>query len=136
MPNSSNPPHVDVLRSPLGRARGLGSARAGSKHWWAQRLTSVALVPLTLWFIWSVMRLTGASQGDVADWLASPVRLALLLALIVATFHHLQLGLQVVIEDYVPQEGVKLATVLAVKGLCVLLALICVISALTLGLNS
>jgi succinate dehydrogenase / fumarate reductase membrane anchor subunit len=125
-----------MLRSPLGRARGLGSARAGSKHWWAQRLTAVALVPLTLWFIWSIMHLTGASQADVADWLASPVRLALLLALIAATFHHLQLGMQVVIEDYVTQEGVKLAAVLAVRGLCILLGLICAISALALGLNS
>jgi len=136
MSGTNKPPHVDMLRSPLGRARGLGSARAGSKHWWAQRLTAIALVPLTLWFIWSVMRLTGSSQADIADWLSSPVRLALLLALIGATFHHLQLGMQVVIEDYVTQEGVKLAAVLAVKGLCILLALICIISALALGLNS
>jgi succinate dehydrogenase / fumarate reductase membrane anchor subunit len=135
MPNTPDAPHIDMLRSPLGRARGLGSARAGSKHWWAQRLTSVALVPLTLWFIWSMLRLTGASQIDVAYWLASPVRMALMLALIAATFHHLQLGLRVVIEDYVPQEGVKFAAVLAVKGLCILLALICAISALALGLN-
>ena len=135
MPDTSNP-HVDMLRSPLGRARGLGSARAGSKHWWSLRLTSIALVPLTLWFIWSILHLTGASQADVADWLASPVRLALLLALIVATFHHLQLGLQVVIEDYVNQEGVKLAAVLAVKAVCILLALICIVGALTLGLSS
>jgi succinate dehydrogenase / fumarate reductase membrane anchor subunit len=125
-----------MLRSPLGRARGLGSARAGSKHWWAQRVTAIALVPLTLWFIWSILHLTGASQADVADWLSSPIRLALLLALIAATFHHLQLGLQVVVEDYVPQEGVKLAAIFAIRGLCVLLALICVICALTLGLAS
>jgi succinate dehydrogenase / fumarate reductase membrane anchor subunit len=136
MPDTRATPHIDMLRSPLGRARGLGSARAGSKHWWAQRLTSIALVPLTLWFIWSMLRLAGASQADVADWLSSPVRLALLLALIAATFHHLQLGLQVVIEDYVPQEGVKLAAVLAVKGLCILLALVCAMSALALGLNT
>jgi succinate dehydrogenase / fumarate reductase membrane anchor subunit len=136
MPDTRTTPHVDMLRSPLGRARGLGSARSGSKHWWAQRLTSIALVPLTLWFIWSMLRLAGASQTDVADWLASPVRLALLLALIAATFHHLQLGMQVVIEDYVPQEGVKLAAVLAVKGLCILLALVCAMSALALGLNT
>jgi len=89
-----------------------------------------------LWFIWSVLHLTGASQGDVAAWLASLVRLALLLALIGATFHHLQLGLQVVIEDYVTHEGMKLASVLVVKGLCILLALICAISALTIGLSS
>jgi succinate dehydrogenase / fumarate reductase membrane anchor subunit len=134
MPDTSNMPHVDMLRSPLGRARGLGSARAGSTHWWAQRLTSVALVPLTLWFIWSVLHLADASQVDVGDWLGSPVRLALMLALIAATFHHLQLGMQVVIEDYVTHEGVKLASILAVKGLCILLALICAISALALGL--
>src|ERR1700685_460410 len=120
MPNSPNAPHIDMLRSPLGRARGLGSARSGSKHWWAQRLTSIALVPLTLWFIWSVLHLTNASQADVAEWLASPVRLALMLTLIVATFHHLQLGLQVVIEDYVTNDGVKLVLVLGVKGLCIL----------------
>jgi len=136
MPETTNLPSIDMRRSPLGRARGLGSARAGSKHWWAQRLTAIALVPLTLWFIWSMLRLTDASQADVADWLASPVRLALLLALIAATFHHLQLGLQVVIEDYVPQEGVKLAAILAVKALCILLAMICAISALILGLGS
>jgi succinate dehydrogenase / fumarate reductase, membrane anchor subunit len=135
MPDSRNVPHVDTLRSPLGRARGLGSARAGSKNWWGQRVTAIALVPLTLWFIWSMMRLTGATQADVADWLSSPVRLALMLALIAATFHHLQLGLQVVIEDYVPREGIKFAAVLAIKGLCVLLALICAVSALILGLN-
>ncbi|MSP01598.1 MAG: succinate dehydrogenase, hydrophobic membrane anchor protein [Acetobacteraceae bacterium] len=129
-------PHVDMLRSPLGRARGLGSARAGSKHWWAQRVTAIALVPLTLWFIWSLLLLTGAAQGDVAAWLGSPFRLALMLSLIAATFHHLQLGMQVVIEDYVHQDMLKLALVLAMKGLCVVLALICAISALTLGLNS
>ena len=94
------------------------------------------MVPLTLWFIWSAIRLAGATQADVADWMSSPVRLSLMLALIAATFHHLQLGLHVVIEDYVPQEGVKLAAVLAVKALCVLLALICASSALALGLNT
>lgn len=131
-----NMPHIDMRRSPLGRARGLGSARAGSKHWWAQRLTAIALVPLTLWFIWSMLRLTDANQGDMRDWLSSPYRLAMMLALIVATFHHLQLGLQVVIEDYVHDEGIKLASILAMKGVVILLALICAISALSLGLNS
>ena len=135
MANLPNAPHVDMLRSPLGRARGLGSARAGSKHWWAQRLTAIALVPLTLWFIWSMLRLLGAGRGDVQDWLASPVRLALLLALIVATFHHLQLGLRVVIEDYVHQDGLKLALVLGMQGLCILLALTCIVSALAIGLS-
>ncbi len=135
MPDSHDMPHVDMLRSPLGRARGLGSARAGSKHWWAQRLTAIALVPLTLWFIWSVLHLAGGSREDVAEYLSSPVTMALMLSLIVATFHHLQLGMQVVIEDYVHQDGMKLALVLAVKGLCVVLGLTCAVSALAVGLS-
>ena len=135
MPVSEKAPNVDTMRSPLGRARGLGPARSGSKHWWAQRVTAIALVPLTLWFIWAMLHMTGASRPDVADWLSAPVTMALMLALIAATFHHLQLGLQVVIEDYVHQDGIKLAAVLAVKGVCILLALICAICVLALGLS-
>jgi succinate dehydrogenase / fumarate reductase membrane anchor subunit len=130
----SGAPHVDMLRSPLGRARGLGSARAGSHHWWAQRLTALALVPLTLWFIFSVIRLAGASHHEVIDWLSGPLTLGLMLALIVATFHHLQLGVQVVIEDYVHDERFKIGAVLAVKALSVLLALVCIVSVLKIGL--
>jgi succinate dehydrogenase / fumarate reductase membrane anchor subunit len=127
-------PYIDMLRSPLGRARGLGSARAGSHHWWAQRLTALALVPLTLWFIFSVIHLSGATHQVVIEWLQAPLTLGLMLALIVATFHHLQLGVQVVIEDYVHDEGVKMGAVLAVKALCVLLALVCIVSVLKIGL--
>ena len=130
----SGTPHIDMLRSPLGRARGLGSARAGSHHWWAQRLTALALVPLTLWFIFSVIHLAGASHQVVIDWLSRPLTLGLMLALIIATFHHLQLGVQVVIEDYVNDERMKIGAVLAVKALCVLLALVCIISVLKIGL--
>lgn len=136
MPDASNPAQTSMLRSPLRRARGLGSARTGSKQWWAQRLTAAALVPLTLWFVWSMLHLTNASQADVAAWLASPFRLSLMLALIIATFHHLQLGIQVVIEDYVVRDVIRLAAILAVKGLCIMLALICVTCSLILGLGS
>ncbi len=130
----SGTPHIDMLRSPLGRARGLGSARAGSHHWWAQRLTAVALVPLTLWFIFSVIHLSGASHDRVIDWLSSPWTLAPMLALIVATFHHLQLGLQVVIEDYVHDERFKMPSIMLIKGLSVILALVCIVSVLKIGL--
>ena len=130
----SQSPHIDMLRSPLGRARGLGSARAGSHHWWAQRLTAIALVPLTLWFIFSVIHLTGATHQVVTAWLSSPLTLGLMLALIIATFHHLQLGAQVVIEDYVHDERTKLSAVLVMKALCILLALVCIVSVLKIGL--
>ena len=134
MADTRNAPHVDMLRSPLGRARGLGAAKSGSTHWWAQRLTAIALVPLTLWFICSIVRLQGADQHAIVVWLSAPLPLVLMLALIVATFHHLQLGVQVVLEDYVKDHAIKLASVLAMKAACVLLALACIVAVLKLGL--
>ncbi|HEY6432809.1 MAG TPA: succinate dehydrogenase, hydrophobic membrane anchor protein [Acetobacteraceae bacterium] len=125
---------VDILRSQLGRARGLGSARAGSGHWWRQRLTALALVPLTLWFICAAIRLEGAGRADVVAWLHSPVPLVLMLCLIVATFLHLELGLRVVIEDYVHRDPTRMVLLLGQRALCILLAVFCIIAALELGL--
>ena len=102
-------------RTPLGRVRGLGSAKGGTHHWWMQRLTAVALVPLTVWFILSLITLSGADHATAAAWLASPLPAVLMILLIIATFHHLQLGLQVIIEDYVHGEGMKLACIIGVK---------------------
>jgi succinate dehydrogenase / fumarate reductase, membrane anchor subunit len=110
------------LVGPLGRARGLGSAKHGVHHWWAQRVSSVALVPLTLWFVVSAIHFHGADQAQVHDWLRRPASAIMMSLLIVATFYHLALGVQVVIEDYVHREGVKLTSLLLVKGLIVLLA--------------
>jgi succinate dehydrogenase / fumarate reductase, membrane anchor subunit len=125
---------VHILRSQLGRARGLGSAKSGAAHWWAQRLTAAALVPLTLWFICAAVRLVGASHDDMLAWIANPIPIVLLIALVLATFYHLALGLQVVIEDYVQSEPARLITLLATKGLIILLALTCLVSILKLGL--
>jgi succinate dehydrogenase / fumarate reductase, membrane anchor subunit len=110
------------LVGPLGRARGLGSAKHGLQHWWAQRVTAVALVPLTLWFVFSAIHLNGADQAAVRDWLRRPASAIMMSLFIVATFYHLALGVQVVIEDYIHREGVKLTSLLLVKGLIVLLA--------------
>lgn len=112
---------MSSLRSPLGRVRGLGSAKEGVAHWWAQRVTAVALVPLTLWFVVSVLSLAGASYEQALAFFAAPHRAVPMLLLIVALFHHAQLGLQVVIEDYIHQEGAKIALLLLVKGLAALL---------------
>jgi len=109
-------------RSSLSRARGLGSAKEGVSHWWAQRLTALALIPLALWFVGSVIGLVGAGQPAVVAWASSPLAAVLLVALILATFHHTQLGLQVVIEDYVHNEVAKFAAILIVKGAAFLLA--------------
>ncbi|MGC1409944.1 MAG: succinate dehydrogenase, hydrophobic membrane anchor protein [Acetobacteraceae bacterium] len=127
-------PHIDIMRSPLGRARGLGSARAGATHWWAQRLTSLALVPLTLWFICAMVRMIGATRDDVVSWMAGPLPIVLLTALVIATFHHLQAGLQVVIEDYVHRDWLRVGSILVIKAIALLLALACIVSTLRLGL--
>ena len=123
------------LRSPLGRARGLGSARDGTHHWWAQRVTALALVPLVLWLIVGIVGLIGAPQAVVAAWIGHPLNAALLAALVVALFHHAQLGLQVVVEDYVHAEGAKLAALLALKGACWLLAAIALLGIVRLAVS-
>jgi succinate dehydrogenase / fumarate reductase, membrane anchor subunit len=127
---------VDILRSQLGRVRGLGSARAGSRTWWLERLTSVALVPLTLWFIGAVIGLEGTTRAGMIAWLHAPVPLVLILCLVVLTFWHMAMGLQVVIEDYVHTELPRMAMLLLVRGVCILAAMFCVIAALRLGLGS
>lgn len=114
------------LRSPLNRVRGLGAAKEGTHHWWAQRLTALALIPLTIWFVISVICMAGASHAEAAAWIGSLWPAALLILTIAMTFHHGQLGLQVVIEDYVHNEALKIASILAVKGLALLLSVVAI----------
>ncbi len=123
-----------IMRSGLGRARGLGSARSGSRHWWAQRLTALALLPLSLWFVLSAFALEGADRAAVGAWAGHPINATLLLLLVVMTFRHLVLGLQVVIEDYVHAEGARLATLLGVRALAALAATASVVAVLRLAL--
>jgi succinate dehydrogenase / fumarate reductase, membrane anchor subunit len=106
------------MRSPLGRAIGLGSAKEGVEHWWMQRITAVALVPLSLWFVIAVIGLVGADLETVQNWVGRPLPAILLVLLLIATFYHMSLGLQVVIEDYVHAELAKLGLVIAVRLLC------------------
>jgi len=108
-------------RSELGRVRGLGSAREGVAHWWAQRVTALLLVPLLLWFVVALLAHTGADREAVAAWLGQPVVYGVMVVMLGAVFWHASLGLQVVIEDYVHREGVKIAAILLVKGACLAL---------------
>lgn len=101
------------LRTPIARAKGLGSAKDGVSHWWAQRVTAIAMIPLTLWFVIALIGLSGADYATVVAWFSSPVRSALLVLYLLATFYHAKLGLQVVIEDYVHHEGTKTGALLA-----------------------
>ncbi|HAE03284.1 MAG TPA: succinate dehydrogenase, hydrophobic membrane anchor protein [Rhodospirillaceae bacterium] len=124
------------LKTPLGQVRGLGSARSGTHHWWMQRVTAVALVPLTLWFIYSMVGHAGAGHGEMARWLASPFNAIMMVLLIGATFHHLQLGLQVVVEDYIHSEAAKVAVMLVVKLASVALAVAAVFAVLKVAFTA
>ena len=93
--------------SAIGRVRGLGSARSGAHHWWLERLTSVSTLLLFVWLLVSLLRLPGLDHKAVTTWLSSPIAAVPMLLLIASTFWHLKLGLQVVIEDYVHEEGWK-----------------------------
>ena len=111
------------MQTPLGRVRGLGSAKEGVDHWWLQRLTAAAQVPLVLWFIISLASMAGASHDEVVAWLSHPVVTVLTVLLVFSLYYHAKLGLQVVIEDYISGEGVKLVTLTAMKfGLILCLA--------------
>jgi succinate dehydrogenase / fumarate reductase, membrane anchor subunit len=96
------------MQTPIARVRGLGSARSGAHHWWLERLTSLSTLLLFVWFIVSLLRLPRLDHEMVTAWLAAPLVAVPMLLLIVSTFWHLKLGLQVVIEDYVHQDGSKL----------------------------
>lgn len=95
---------MSSYRSPLGRARGLGSAKDGVHHWWSQRVTAVALVPLALWFAFSIASLAGAPHSVVIAWIAEPFVAIVLILTLIATFWHAHLGVQVIVEDYVSHE--------------------------------
>ena len=95
------------FQSHIGRVRGLGSAKDGTHHWWMQRVTGLALVPLTLWFVWTLVGLLGAEYHVVVQQFASPLFSALMIVLVVSLFYHAILGLQVVVEDYIHAEGLK-----------------------------
>ncbi len=125
---------IEVMRSQLGRARGTGAAGSGVHHWYAERITSIALVPLTLWFIFAVLRLVGAPQEAVVDWAGHPVNATLLLALIAITFHHMQLGLQVVYEDYINAKWLMNICILSTKAAALLLGLLASVAVLKMAL--
>lgn len=124
------------MRSPLARVRGLGSAKAGLRHWRMQRLTAVALVPLSLWFVASIISVAHSDYRGVVEWLSSPLVAVLMLALIWALFYHAKLGIQVVFEDYIHTEWLKFACLIALKFAVVLLGLASTIAVLRIAVGA
>ena len=111
------------FRAPLAKVRGLGSAKAGSAHWWMQRISAIALLPLTFWLIMFLDLSLNAPFQETVSWLASPFNTVCIVAWIIAVFYHAALGLQVVIEDYVSAEGWKILSIWSVNLVLVFLAL-------------
>jgi succinate dehydrogenase / fumarate reductase membrane anchor subunit len=122
------------MRSDLGRVRGLGSAKEGVNHWWMQRLTAIALIPLTLWFVISIVSLSGSSYSATIAWLSSPLVAIFMILLVAATLYHALLGVQVVIEDYIHSEGWKFFLLISLKLIFLVLGVAAIFSLLKIAL--
>jgi succinate dehydrogenase / fumarate reductase, membrane anchor subunit len=125
-----------ATRSAISAVKARSSTGEGVGHWKIQRLTSIALVPLIIWFVLSVGALSGAGYEEVRAWLARPFNTTAMLLLVIATFWHAKLGVQVVIEDYVHGEGPKIASLILLNLATVALAASCLIAILRVSFGS
>ena len=124
-----------LMRSPLGRALGLGSARDGVEDWWLERISAVALIPLTIWFTAAIVAHTGDDYAALIAWLRAPLTTTLMALLLIALFQHSALGLQVVIEDYV-HSGIKLPMLVGMRLGCLALAVAGIVAILKIALGT
>jgi succinate dehydrogenase / fumarate reductase membrane anchor subunit len=123
------------LRTPLANVRGLGSAREGTQHFWYQRITALVLIPLTFWIVVSILKLSSTDYATIALWFQSPINAVLFLMFLLALFFHAELGVQVVIEDYIHIEWQKISCIILVKFLAILAGLASVLAVLKIFLG-
>ncbi len=121
------------FKSPLGKAIGLGSAKHGFSHWWLQRVSAVALIPLSLWFVFSIVSLIQGDYETVVVFFDSPIQTSLMLIFVLVLIFHAQTGLQVVIEDYIHKKSINLIMLYGVKFLSALMAVLAVVSIFRIG---
>lgn len=124
------------LRTPLAKVRGLGSAKEGTHHFWVQRVTALALVPLVLWFGVSVASLPDASYASVTAWMDSAFNVTMLIAFIVMGFYHGVMGAQVIIEDYISTSWIRIASIIALQVLGFFFAAMGVFAVIKLSLGA
>jgi succinate dehydrogenase / fumarate reductase membrane anchor subunit len=122
-----------TIETPIARVRGLGSAHSGAHNWWLERLTSVSTLLLFLWFGGSLLTLPALDQPTIVAWLSNPAATVPMLLLILSTFWHLKLGMQVVIEDYVHEAGWKLFSILLLNFFTILLAALAIFAVLKIA---
>ena len=122
------------MRAPLARASGFGLAKNGVHHWWMQRVSAVALVPLTMWFLAAIIAKTGADYTAFVAWVRNPITDILMGPLLIALFYHAALGLQVIVEDYFHSD-VKFAAVIAVRLACFTLGAAGILATLHIALG-
>jgi succinate dehydrogenase / fumarate reductase membrane anchor subunit len=127
------PKHSD-LQTPLKRVRGWGSSKSGTQHFIVQRVTAVALIPLVIWFVWFVLSLVHADFAHARTMLHQPLQALLMIVFLGAAFWHAQLGLQVVIEDYVHTTWLEITSQLLVKFLCILGAVASILAVVRVAL--
>ena len=127
---------MNRYRTPLKNASGLGSAKEGVSHFMVQRLTAIALIFLSCWFLYFVLGLIGADYVNATAAVAKPWNAVLMVAFLVSTFWHAQLGMQVVIEDYVHSHGLALTAQIAVRFVCILGALASVFAVVRIALGN
>jgi succinate dehydrogenase / fumarate reductase membrane anchor subunit len=123
------------METPLGRVRGMGSAKSGLIHWWHQRLTALALIPLMVWFAVSLIVIASGTYQEAVDWIKDPIVAGLMILMLAAGYYHLKLGMQVVIEDYVHTEWVKITSLVVMTFWCIGLALASIMSVVWIWLG-
>jgi succinate dehydrogenase / fumarate reductase membrane anchor subunit len=124
------------MRTPLNKVYGLGSAKEGTDHFWKQRVTGLANIPLTLFLVGPIIALAGKDHSSVTAWLGSPLAAIAMMALILSGAIHMRLGMQVIIEDYVHGEGAKIISLMANTFFSILVGLSCMFAIIKLSLGS
>ncbi len=127
---------MNSLRTPLARVKGMGSAGEGTDHFWLQRLTAIGLVPLCIWFCFSMASLPSMDYATFTAWLGSPFTAVMMILVILVAFYHAALGLQVIVEDYIGEKGIRTASLIAIKIGCVFFAVTGVFSVLKISFAS